>query len=247
MAQTIKELYVAHFEEYEFKFVSKSDLDISNKEDIEKLLRSSTFHYCINCAAYTNVELAEDEGKEEAFKINAEAVKTLASLCFKYNIILLHISTDYVFDGTKNTPYCEDDQTNPINQYGKSKLLGEQHIVGTMTNYFIIRTSWLYSKYGKNFVKTIINKVQDKANLKITTDQCGTPTSCIDLAQFLFHLIKNNPNYGLYHFSALGETTWYGFATCIASNFKQYDSTNIKPTTHFSTKAKRPDYSVSKQ
>lgn len=243
LAQTIGELY-SRKKEFNFKFVSKEDLDITQENDVNCLFTSGNFDYCINCAAYTNVEQAELD-TEQAYNVNAQAVKHLATACKKHNTVLIHISTDYVFDGNKTTPYKETDLTNPINIYGRSKLLGEQYIEEILKEHVTIRTSWLYSIYGNNFVKTIINKINSQSPLKITTTQTGTPTSCIDLAEFIFKIIQQKETpYGLYHFSASNEATWYSFATQIASSFEGYELSNITPVGDFPTKAKRPKYSV---
>src|SRR5690606_37549958 len=147
---TIQELYVGN-SAFDFTFTSKSELDITNKREIEIFFEQYKFDYCINCAAYTNVEQAE-KTPDLAYKVNAEAVKSLAEVCKEYETTLIHISTDYVFDGEKEIPYTIKDLPNPINEYGKSKLLGEQYVQEILQNYFIVRTSWLYSKkYGKNF------------------------------------------------------------------------------------------------
>jgi dTDP-4-dehydrorhamnose reductase len=169
----------------------------------------------------------------------------LALTCKKDKVILIQISTDYVFDGEKDAPYNEKDKPNPLNEYGKSKLAGEQYIQSILDEYFIVRTSWLYSKYGNNFLKTIIAKIQNQEDLKITTSQIGTPTSCIDLAQFIFVLIKNRENnYGIYHFSASGQTTWFDYALQIGKLFEDYDCKKIVPVSQFNSKAKRPRYSI---
>ncbi|MCH7524246.1 MAG: dTDP-4-dehydrorhamnose reductase, partial [Bacteroidetes bacterium] len=206
---------------------------------------TNNFDYCINCAAFTNVEQAE-KTPEIAFKINAKAVKHLAQICKVTNTILIHISTDYVFDGSKNEPYTELDIPNPINEYGKSKLLGEQYIQQILNNYFIIRTSWLYSKdFGHNFYRTITKKIKDKQKLKITTSQTGTPTNCTALSKFILFLIETHQkDFGVYHFSALGKATWYDFAIEIS---KQYKQASILPVTSLQvieSKVNRPQYSV---
>lgn len=242
LGKTFEELYSNN--EFEFVFTSKNILDITNYSLVDTYFRENKFKYCINCAAYTNVEKAEDD-PEQAIKINAEVVKNLALKCKKYNTILLHISTDYVFDGKKQSPYTENDLVNPINEYGKSKLLGEKYIENILTDYFIIRTSWLYSKHEGNFLKTIVSKIHKNSQLKITTAQKGTPTSCIELSKFIYFLISSKQKkYGIYHFSAIGETTWYKFALQIASHFKNYDKSNISPVSSFNTKATRPQNSV---
>jgi len=243
LGQTINELY-SNDPEYDIKFVTKVELDITDNVAIQAIFKKHKFDYCINCAAYTNVEQAEEQ-IDLAFSINAEGVRNLAEACRKNNVILIHISTDYVFDGKKQTPYIEEDIPNPINVYGKSKLAGEACIQEIEPKYFIIRTSWLYSKYGHNFLKSIINKIQNNELLKITTCQRGTPTSCKDISEFIFNLIKSrNSNFGIYHFSAKGETTWFGFALQICSHFKNYNCKTISPVEVFKSKATRPNYSV---
>lgn len=242
LAKTIEKNSHTKLSSAEFTFAAREELDISNREQVLSYFSENSFDYCINCAAYTNVELAETE-PEDAFKINAEAVKTLAETCKENHVVLIHVSTDYVFDGSKTKPYSEEEETNPLNQYGKSKLQGEQHIKAILTDYFIIRTSWLYSAYGKNFAKTIAKKLQDNEALKIITSETGTPTSCEDLTDFILHIIENKSNaFGLYHFSATGSTTWYGFACQIA---KKMDKPKlVSKIDSFPMKATRPKYSV---
>jgi len=242
LAKTVENKGKGLSESIEFCFVSKEDLDISNKEVVNAFFTNNQFDYCINCAAYTNVELAETE-IEAAFKINAEGIKYVAENCRKYNIILIHISTDYVFDGSKSKPYTEGDDTNPLNVYGKSKLAGEAHIQDILTEYFIIRTSWLYSQFGKNFVKSIFNKLQNNESLKIVTSETGTPTSCNDLSEFIIYLIEQRiTNFGIYHFSASGSTTWHGLALQIANEIGKEHL--ISKVDSFPMKAARPKYSV---
>lgn len=244
LAKTIKDLFEKNEDALEFTFVNKKQFDITNTEEIENVLSKNEFHFCVNCAAYTNVEGAEDD-EENAFKVNAEAVKNLAEGCKKHDVTLIHISTDYVFDGKANTPYLETDNTNPISVYGKSKLQGEQYIQQIMNNYFIVRTSWLYSYHGKNFLKTIISKAQENADLNIITSQKGTPTNCIDLSAFIYAIITTKSSaYGIYHYTGKGETTWYGFAKQIVKYFNNYDVSKLKPIKSFKTKAERPIYSV---
>jgi len=228
----------------EFDFFSRNELDITNKNSLKNVFKNRHYHYCINCAAYTNVEGAETH-TEEAFSINAEGAKTIAEVCNTYQIKLIHISTDYVFDGNKEKPYATTDATNPINQYGKSKLQGELYIKAQLKAYYIIRTSWLYSLHGKNFLKTIIDKVESGVSLNITTEENGTPTSCVDLADFILHIIKTDSvPYGVYNFSARESTTWYGFANEIVKNLSPEKSGLISPTESFKTLAKRPKFSV---
>ena len=154
------------YKELNFKFNSSKELDITDILEIETAFVKGNFDYCINCAAYTNVEQAE-KTPDIAYKVNVEGVKNLANVCKSYNTTLIHISTDYVFDGEKDEPYTVKDVPNPINEYGKSKLLGEKHIQEIMDNYCIIRTSWLYSEFGKNFYTTILKKAKAGENLSV--------------------------------------------------------------------------------
>lgn len=227
-----------------FVFYSKQELNITDKKALDQIFVDQNFDFCINCAAYTNVEVAE-KNEEEAFLINAEGVKNIAEVCKSNNIKLIHISTDYVFDGKKKTPYKTNDKTNPINIYGKSKLKGERYIKETLKEHYIIRTSWLYSIYEKNFLTTIIKHITEDNSLKITTNEKGTPTSCIDLAHFIFHIVdKDNIPYGIYNFTANGSATWYKFANEIAKIIWPERLKNISPTDNYKTEAKRPNYSV---
>jgi dTDP-4-dehydrorhamnose reductase len=243
LGSTIKELYSDN-KTIDFTFTAKGELDINNYKEVETFFANQKFNYCINCAAYTNVEQAELH-PEIAFKANADAVRNLAKICINNETVLIHISTDYVFDGNKQTPYNEADKPNPINAYGKSKLAGETHIQEIIETYFIIRTSWLYSKFGTNFLKTIVKKLQNQEDLTITTSQKGTPTSCIDLSEFIIHLIINRiKDFGLYHFSASGETTWYDYALQICAQFKNYDCNKIKAINSFHSNTLRPKFSI---
>jgi len=227
-----------------YKFYTREDIDITKKTSIEAAFKEYNFEYCINCAAYTNVEGAENDA-ENAFLVNALGAKNIAEVCKDNGTKLLHISTDYVFDGTKTSPYKTDAKTNPINEYGKSKLKGENFIKEILTDYYIIRTSWLYSVYGKNFMKTIINKIADDNHLKITLQEKGTPTSCIDLARFIVFIVANKGiPYGVYHFSGRGNTTWFGFAKEIAKLFDLEKLGNITSVATYKTIARRPEYSV---
>ncbi|WP_452221597.1 dTDP-4-dehydrorhamnose reductase [Lacinutrix salivirga] len=244
LGKTLQELFSNNKEAIEFVFSTKETLDLTSNSSIAKTFSTHKFQYCINCAAYTNVEAAEDN-PELAHKVNAIAVANLAKACNENRTTLIHISTDYVFDGTKTKPYTPEDTPNPINQYGISKLKGEQNIATHLSNYFIIRTSWLYSAFGKNFLKTIVSKIKEGVDLKITTSEKGTPTSCVDLANFIVYLIiSQSQNYGLYHYSNLGQSNWYEFALEIAKAKTLQNKVKIDPVSNFKTKAKRPVYSV---
>ncbi|RED48949.1 dTDP-4-dehydrorhamnose reductase [Seonamhaeicola aphaedonensis] len=244
LGKTIQDLQSEKKNDIDFTFLSKAALDITNIDDLQACFASNNFNFCINCAAYTNVEQAEIT-PEIAYKINAESVKNLAEVCKKHNVILIHISTDYVFDGTKRTPYITKDIPNPMNEYGKSKLLGEQYIARILKKYFIIRSSWLYSReYGHNFYRSILNKVKTEKEISVTTDQIGCPTDVVNLSRFLFDLIldKQKP-YGLYHFCDKKEMTWYDFAKSILAE-KNIKNIKLIQVDHFKTLAKRPKYSV---
>ena len=233
-----------NYTECNFIFKSSSEADITDKPKLVKLFAEVKPHWVINCAAYTNVEKAEAE-EEKAFKINAEASKNLAELCVANQAKLVHFSTDYVFDGKAEKPYKETDKTNPINVYGASKLKGENLIAETLKEHFIFRTSWLYSEFGHNFYKTIGRKIHEKAELNITTSQTGTPTNANDLAGFVVEIIaSDNKNFGLYHFSNLGQATWYDFAKEILELTGNSEKIVLNKSNNFKTIAARPDYSV---
>lgn len=232
----------SRYQELEFTFATSEDLDLSLFGVVSAYLRLHEFDYCINCAAYTKVEQAEKE-QEMAYLINAEAVKNLAVNCAENNCVLIHFSTDYVFDGKKDSPYSEEDETCPLNVYGASKLMGEEYIRGLMDRYFIFRTSWLYSDIGHNFFNTIRKKAEEGEELNITTSQKGTPTNAYDLAEFVLELIAaENENYGTYHYSNLGEATWYDFAEEILKHMKT--NAQLNENNDFQTIATRPEYSV---
>ncbi len=228
----------------EIFLTSSRELNITEKQDILAFFQDNFFDYVINCAAYTNVEQAEKES-EQAFLVNAQGTKNLAEACKEQDSTLIHISTDYVFDGQKKSPYTETDIPNPINEYGKSKLKGEQYIQNILDTYFIIRTSWLYSRFGHNFYKTILKKSETEKELTITTEEIGTPTNAHDLAKFILNLIKGDiRKYGVYHYSNYGEATWYDFAEEILRVSQKLDSILLKKTDNYPTFAKRPKYSV---
>ena len=217
------------------------NLDITKKEDVEDFVSKAHPDLIIHLAAYTNVDRAEEE-EEKAESINAVGTENVALAASKIDVPLIYISTDYVFDGTKNSPYLPTDPTNPINAYGRTKLKGEELVQKHCKKYYIARTSWLYGMYGKNFVDTMLS-LKDKEELKVVDDQWGTPTWTMDLAGAIMTLL--NKPYGIYHLSGGGKpTTWYNFAKTIfeLSNLK----VNLKPCTteEFKRPANRPKYSV---
>jgi len=236
--------HATSFQDLDFSFKDSRQLDITNFEMLEKLFTTVNFDYCINTAAYTNVEKAETE-KEKAYLVNQRAVGYLAEVCKAHQVKLVHFSTDYVFDGTKHEPYLECDRTNPINVYGASKLAGEEQINDKKLDHLIFRTSWLYSEFGHNFFATILKKAAERATLKITTSQLGTPTNANDLAIYVLNILRTNPlKTGTYHFSNLGEATWYEFAKEILDYSGKIDQVVLHKTGFFKTLAKRPEYSV---
>lgn len=228
----------------EFSFKSSKDLDISNAQAVHMAFTNNKYDYCINCAAYTQVDNAEDE-KEKATAINVNGAQNLAKACAKTSTVLIHISTDFVFDGKKKIPYTEDDKVGPTGVYGQTKYLGEQQIQKNLKHYFIIRTSWLYSEFGHNFMKTMLRLGKEKDELSVVNDQIGTPTYAVDLAAFILRIITlKSDAYGLYHYSNEGVASWYDFAKTI---FDLSNTTiNLKSVTGdaYPTKAERPKYSV---
>lgn len=232
------------FPNLSFCFVDKKLLDISKREAVFNFFQTNKFDYCINTAAYTNVEQAERE-EEAAFAVNANGPAYLSEACNDHGSILIHISTDYVFDGKQKEPYTEFDATNPLNVYGASKRAGEVAIVENCERYFIFRTSWLYSQYGHNFLNTIVQKASEGASLTITTEQIGTPTNGNDLARMVLGVIASeSKHYGLYHFSNEGTATWYDFAEAILRYTQQIDTVKLAKTDHYRTFAARPENSV---
>lgn len=233
-----------HFPTLEFTFLGKYDLNLTKKEDLQAFFESNNFDICVNTAAYTNVEKAESE-RELAFEVNATAVRQLAIICEQKEMLLLHISTDYVFDGESDRPYVETDAPNPINVYGASKLEGELHVAQNCSKHFIVRTSWLYSQHGHNFYNTILRIASEGKPLTITTEQTGTPTNANDLAEALLTMAtSDSEHYGHYHFSNDGEASWYDFAKAILEESGQLKNTNLAKTDHYRTFAARPKYSI---
>lgn len=243
LALCIKKLTTV-YPEVRFIFAGREELDISDPKKVKRVFTKNQIDWCINCAAYTKVDLAESE-PEIAFLINEEGSKNLANICKENNTKLIHISTDFVFDGASKTPYLESSITNPINTYGLSKLQGELEIEKALKEYYIIRTSWLYSEYGKNFLRTMLRLSKNNNELKVVNDQNGSPTYAGDLAEVILKIIEDDSeNYGLYNYSNKGQTTWYGFAKEIFQLTGV--NTQVKPidSEEYRTAAKRPQYSV---
>lgn len=229
---------------FEFNFASSEDLDITDRNAVDDFFDDFKPDFCINAAAYTAVDLAEKES-EKAFAVNAEAVGNIADACKNTKATLIHISTDYVFDGESNISYSEDNFTNPQGVYGASKLKGEDLALENNPKTIVIRTSWLYSEFNKNFVKTMLNLFTIKDELGIVADQFGQPTNANDLAEAVMKIIESDPKtFGVFHFSNYPETNWFEFASKIA----EFSNSKIKlkaiSTEEFPTPAKRPKRST---
>ena len=221
-------------------------LDITDREAVERYFIANGIHCCVNCAAYTAVDRAEDE-PELAEKINAEAPKVLADCCLRHHALLIHISTDYVFDGNGARPYREDDATGPTSVYGRTKLHGEKAIQESGCNYCIVRTAWLYSATGKNFMKTMLQLAKTHDHINVVCDQQGTPTWTGDLALALMAIInydKRNTLHEVFHFTDEGVATWDAFATAILEIAGSPCKVIPITTDQYPTKATRPAYSV---
>lgn len=232
------------YPEYAFTFVDRNQLDLEDKDSVYSYFKNKGFDYCINAAAYTNVEKAESD-KEKAFQVNAEGVKWISEQCRDKNTVLIHISTDYVFDGKKTSPYIESDPVAPLSVYGASKLKGENYLREIWHKHFIVRTSWLYSQYGHNFLNSILKFAKEGRDLSITTEQLGTPTNANDLAEAIMIIIKSGiSDYGTYHFSNDGEATWHDFAKEILSQTKLLEAVKLAKTDYYPTFAQRPEYSI---
>ena len=230
------------YEEAEILEYSSSKLDVSNKENVFELLRAKKPYAVLNCAAKTNVDACETE-KEAAFKVNALGPKNLALAADEIGFKLIHISTDYVFDGSGKERKIESDIINPKTVYGKSKALGEEYVKNFCKRYFILRTSWLYGEFGNNFVKTIVTAARNNESLNVVDDQFGSPTNAEDLS-FLISKILITDEYGTYHCSGNGECSWFEFAVEIVKNFKINCKINMCSTQDFKRAAPRPKYSV---
>jgi len=257
-------------EDFEIFAFDRDTLDITDYKRLDDAFSGVSPDIVINCAAYTAVDDCETN-KELAFKVNGEFLGELAELCKKKGSILIHFSTDYVFDGNKKEGYKEDDSTGPVNAYGESKLLGEKNIIENMDRYYIVRTSWLYGPNGKNFVDTIVTAGRAKGELSVVDDQHGCPTYTYDLCNavienFLYPFFDKKPvnhehilddgnsdktkssykklDFGIYHMTNFGVTTWYDFAKKIFEILGENVKINPVDTAHFPRPAKRPSYST---
>lgn len=237
----------AHFPEYQFFFTTKEDLPIENKEALQIFFEKHQIDYCINCAAYTAVDKAESE-KEKVFLVNADAVGVLAAICQAHQTQFIHISTDYVFDGSKPIPLKEEDAVGPLNVYGWSKLKGEELALNKNPSSLIIRTSWVYSSFGNNFVKTMLRLFREKQEISVVADQFGSPTYAADLANVIMQLVQRMEQgekfWGIVNYSNKGVTTWFEFAEAIKQSVDSDCKINPIPTSSYKTAAKRPQHSV---
>ncbi len=229
-------------------FTDVAELDITDAAAVEKMVTDNDVKVIVNCAAYTNVDKAEDD-REFAELLNARAVENLAQAIRRNDGLLVHVSTDYVFGGTKNnTPCREDEPANPTGVYGVTKLHGEQAIIASGCHHIIIRTAWLYSEFGKNFLKTMLDLTATKPQLKVVFDQVGSPTYAYDLALAIFDIVENRKyvdNDGIYHYSNEGVCSWFDFTKMIAE-YADHTGCDIQPchSDEFPSKVVRPSYSV---
>jgi dTDP-4-dehydrorhamnose reductase len=248
LGQAIRSV-VGNYPSIDFVFCSSSELNITDKNNCETIFEKYKPQFCINAAAYTAVDKAESE-PEKAYAINVTGAQNLAEVCKAYNTTLLHVSTDFVFDGLANQPYSEEDVPNPTGVYGETKLQGEQAIQNTWKKHFIIRTSWVYSQFANNFMKTMIRLASERDSLSVVSDQIGTPTNAVDLAECLLTIITFDirhstfDRYGIYNFSNEGQCSWYDFAAEIFKVNKVSINLQPIPTTAYPTPAKRPAYRV---
>ena len=248
LGQAIQSI-AGNYPSIDFVFCSSSELNIIDKNNCETIFKKYKPQFCINAAAYTAVDKAELE-PEKAYTINVVGAENLAAICKTHDTILLHVSTDFVFDGLATEPYSEEAVPNPTGVYGLTKLQGEQAIQNTWEKHFIIRTSWVYSQFANNFMKTMLRLASERDSLSVVSDQIGTPTNAVDLAECLLTIISFDirhstfDRYGIYNFSNEGHCSWYDFANEI---FKVHNiSINLQaiPTSAYPTPAKRPVYSV---
>jgi dTDP-4-dehydrorhamnose reductase len=238
-------LISAHYSQFEFIFTDVAELDICNLEELETFFDSTKIDFIVNCAAYTAVDKAENDA-EMCYKINRDAVENLAQIAVKQEIKIIHISTDYVFDGRNYLPYSEEMPVCPATIYGKSKLEGEEKLMKILPNSVIIRTSWLYSAFGNNFVKTMLKLGRERNTLNVIFDQIGTPTYAADLAATIMQVIvADNFTSGIFHFSNEGVCSWYDFTKAI-HHLANINSCKVQPieTKDFPAPTPRPHYSV---
>lgn len=234
-------------EQFNFVFVDREQLDLSNPSSIPDFFKKYQPQYFISCGAYTAVDKAETE-RELCYNINAASVGVIAKECAAINCKLITISTDYVFDGNGTSPYLPNQSKQPLNYYGETKAIGEDLAFANNPQTIVVRTSWVYSVHGANFVKTMLRLMKDRESLNVVGDQIGSPTYAADLANALMTIVtelkKGNEHYGYYHYSNDGVISWYDFATAIKTNAGLSCNVSAIPTSAYPTPAKRPAYSV---
>jgi dTDP-4-dehydrorhamnose reductase len=243
LGQEIQRLSAA-FPDYDFRFFTKEMLSIDEETQVKEAFNKYQPAFCVNCAAYTAVDKAETD-QEAARRINATAVGLLAANAKEHDARFIHISTDYVFDGNATQPYTVNAPVNPQSVYGTTKLEGEQLAMKSNPDTIIIRTSWVYSEFGKNFVKTMMRLMNEKESLNVVSDQSGSPTYAFDLAQAILHIISTGQwKPGIYHYSNTGIITWFDFAVAIRDLIHAKCTVNPIPASGYPTPAKRPAYSA---
>ena len=248
LGSELKDFANEHESMFQYIYTGSADLDITHLDAVRHFVKEHNFEYIINCAAYTMVDVCESE-VEECNAVNHLGAENLAKAAAEFNCKLIHVSTDYVFDGNATKPYCEDSPVNPLSVYGKAKLRAEEAVMSIAPNSIIIRTAWLYSSYKVNFVKTMLRLMSEREELTIVSDQHGTPTYTRDLAEAITIILDKAEGgewkKGIYHFSNLGETTWYGFAQKI-KELSNIEGCQLKPidSKDYPTAAVRPLYTV---
>lgn len=248
LGSELKELTNQHESMFQYFYTSSADVDITQLDSVLEFVENNAIEYIVNCAAYTMVDKCETD-VEACDAVNRVGAENLAKAAAEFNCKLIHVSTDYVYDGKATEPYKEDAPVNPLSVYGKSKVEGEKAVMAIAPDSIIIRTAWLYSSYKANFVKTMIRLMQERDELTIVNDQCGTPTYTRDLAEaitiILEQAVSGDWKRGVYHFSNQGETTWYGFAVKI-KELTKIQNCQLKPidTKDYPTPAVRPMYTV---
>ncbi len=248
LGNEIRRISANHENNFRFFFTDVAELDITDLRAVDSFIKENNINYIINCAAYTAVDKAEDD-VDLCYKINRDAVANLGQVATNNNAKVIHISTDYVYDGTANKPYVETDTVNPQSVYGKSKQEGEAELLKACANSIIIRTAWLYSIFGNNFVKTMIKLGKERETLNVVADQNGTPTNAADLAKAIVKILDfseaNGFKPGIYHYSNEGATTWYDFTLAIHKEAGIHTcKVNPITTEQYPVKATRPKYSV---
>lgn len=232
------------YPQFDFVFLSREDLPLHDSEKTLRFFEATHPVFLINCAAYTAVDKAETE-KDLAFRVNGEAVGALAATCKFFHTRFIHISTDYVFDGSSSSPLKEDHPTDPVNVYGASKLQGEQLALQNNEAALIIRTSWVYSEFGNNFVKTMIRLMREKESINVINDQVGSPTYAADLAGAILQIAAGEKFIpGIYHYSNEGQISWFDFALAIKDLTGSRCVINPIPGSQYPSAAKRPHYSL---